>query len=285
MGSTLGDVDGDGDLDWFVTSIYDPGGPCPTHPNCPFGSTGNRFYRNEGARGFSDQTGDAVTGLRDGGWGWGTAFFDYDLDGDLDLAMTNGVDFADTTSEDAYHDDPLRLWRNDGAGVWTEVAQAEGLTDTGSGKGLLVFDPDADGDLDLFVVNNAAAPVFYENQTRAGDAPHWLRVRVVNAAGSDVLGAHVTITPQGAPPQQRTIGSTSQFLGWSDPAAHFGLGATAVPVLVEVRLPGVETPLVSAVAADQIDRSITVPEATAPGGWAVAVLASLRALVRRARNG
>ena len=285
MGSSFGDVDGDGDLDWFVTSIYDAGGPCPTHPNCPFGSTGNRLYRNEGGRLFSDQTGDATTGLRDGGWGWGTALFDYDLDGDLDLAMTNGVDFPDTTSEDAYHDDPLRLWRNDGADVWTEVAQAEGLTDTGSGKGLLVFDPDADGDLDLFVVNNAATPVFYENQTRDAGAPHWLRVRVVNAAGSDALGALVTITPQGGPSQQRAIGSTSHFLGWSDPAAHFGLGGSAVPVAVEVRLPGAADPIMRVLAADQLDGTITVPEASVPGVWALLALAALRALVRRASSG
>jgi hypothetical protein len=285
MGSSFGDVDGDGDLDWFVTSIYDAAGPCPAHPNCPYGSTGNRFYQNDGERLFSDATGDAATGVRDGGWGWGTALFDYDLDGDLDLAMTNGIDFPDTTSEDAYHDDRLRLWRNDGAGVWTEVAQLEGLTDTRSGKGLLVFDPDADGDLDLFVVNNADTPVFYQNQTRNGDAPHWLRVRVVDAAGSDALGARVTIAPQGGASQQRTIGSATHFLGWSDPAAHFGLGAVAAPVAVEVRLPGAPASIFSVLAADQLDGTFTVPEAPGAGIGALVALATLRALVPRARSG
>jgi hypothetical protein len=284
MGSTFGDADGDGDLDWFVTSIYDAEGPCGS-PNCPFGSTGNRYYRNDGARVFSDQTGDAATGLRDGGWGWGTAFFDYDLDGDLDLVMTNGVDYPDTTSEDAYNDDVLRLWRNDGAGVWTEVAQLEGLTDTRSGKGLLVFDPDADGDLDLFIVNNADTPLFYENQTRSGDAPHWLRVRVVDEFGSDALGAQVTLTPQAGAPQQRTIASTSQFLGWSDPAAHFGLGATPAPVALEVRLPGAEAPILRALTADQLDRTVTVPESAVPGVWAFFAFAALRTLVPRAVSG
>lgn len=285
MGSTFGDADGDGDLDWFVTSIYDAAGPCPTHPDCPFGSTGNRFYRNEGGRVFSDQTGTAATGLRDGGWGWGTALFDYDLDGDLDLAMTNGVDYPDTTSEDAYHDDRLRLWRNDGAGTWSEVAQAEGLTDARSGKGLLVFDYDADGDLDLFVVNNASTPVLYQNQTRAAGGPHWLRVRVLGAAGGDALGARVTLRPEGAPAQLRTIGSSSLFLGWSDPAAHFGLGAAAVPVELEVRLPGAENPIVLTLASDELDRTITVPEPAALSECACLVIGALRALVRRTPSG
>ena len=69
MGSTIGDYDGDGDLDWFVTAISDHRYP----------DRGNRLYRNEGQREFSDQT-DAV-GVRDGQWGWGTSFLDYDNDG------------------------------------------------------------------------------------------------------------------------------------------------------------------------------------------------------------
>jgi hypothetical protein len=276
MGSTLGDADGDGDLDWFVTSIYDPDGPCPQHPVCPFGSTGNRFYRNDGDRHFSDQTGDAVTGLRDGGWGWGTAFFDYDLDGDLDLVMTNGVDYPDTDSEDAYHADPMRLWRNDGGGAWTEVAVSEGVTETRPGNGLLVFDYDADGDLDLFVVNDASTPVLYQNQTIQPGAPHWLRVRVVGEAGADLLGATVTLRPVGGGGAQvRTIGSTTHFLAWSDPAAHFGLGASTAAVDVEVRRPGGAT-TTQRVSGDALDATLVVPEPVAGGGCALALLAVLR---------
>ncbi len=51
MGSTVGDMDGDGDLDWFVTSIW-AGNLVKEYV------TGNRLYQNNGDRTFSDFTED-----------------------------------------------------------------------------------------------------------------------------------------------------------------------------------------------------------------------------------
>ncbi len=64
MGSALGDIDNDGDLDWFVTSILGPSdGNVVPH--------GNRLYRNDfesgPSPGFTDIT-DAA-GVADGEWG------------------------------------------------------------------------------------------------------------------------------------------------------------------------------------------------------------------------
>ena len=83
MGSSIGDYDNDGDLDWFLTAIYQ-------EPTVPGGYTGNRLYRNEGGGVFSDATDEA--GVRDGGWGWGSCMEDFDNDGDLDIFHTNGFD-------------------------------------------------------------------------------------------------------------------------------------------------------------------------------------------------
>ena len=45
MGSAVEDIDGDGDLDWFVTSIAGPEEACR---GVEFGCSGNRLFRNEG---------------------------------------------------------------------------------------------------------------------------------------------------------------------------------------------------------------------------------------------
>jgi len=79
-GSTFEYFDRDGDLDWFITAIFQPRDPL---------TSGNRLYRNEGGRIFIDVTIDAVA--CNGAWGWGTVWFDADNDGHLDIVMTNGV--------------------------------------------------------------------------------------------------------------------------------------------------------------------------------------------------
>ena len=58
MGATIADYNGDGLLDWFVTSIYDRVNDC-TQGGCGWGSTGNRLYLNTGARTFVDWTDQA----------------------------------------------------------------------------------------------------------------------------------------------------------------------------------------------------------------------------------
>jgi len=236
MGSTFGDIDGDGDLDWFVSSIFDPEDPCSAGLSCSWGASGNRLYRYEGGRRFADVT-DAA-GVRDGSWGWGAAFFDSDNDGDLDLAQTDGVDFpaSQTTLDAPFENDPMRFWRNDGTGAFTEVSGAVGLLDTGSGKGLLPWDYDEDGDLDLLVVNNATGALLYENV--GGNANDWLRVRAVDAAsGSPALGARVELRAQrGSSWQVREIGVGAHFLAQGAAVAHFGLGAPASRAVYQVRV-------------------------------------------------
>lgn len=64
MGLTVGDLDGDGLLDLFVTAIYDPRAIC-LQGICNWGWSGNRLYINSGDRTFEDRT-DAA-GVRDGG--------------------------------------------------------------------------------------------------------------------------------------------------------------------------------------------------------------------------
>ncbi|MCY3568440.1 MAG: VCBS repeat-containing protein [Chloroflexi bacterium] len=223
MGTTFGDYDADGDLDWFVTSVFSfrTGSPGSGEQGL---RDGNRLFRNDGDRRFTDMT-DAA-GVRNGSWGWGAAFFDADNDGDLDLTMTNGMEMMPGFDADA-----TRYWENDDAGRFRSRSTDVGLDDIEDGKGLLVFDADNDGDLDVFVVNNASEPLFYRNES-AG-AGSWLRVTLAGVSSNrQGLGAKVSVFADGLPEQIREAGVSSHFLGQSEDAMHFGLHESETADLV-----------------------------------------------------
>ena len=216
MGTAIGDINGDGLLDWFVNAIS--GGQFPNQ-------TGNRMYLNNGDRTFTDVT-DAA-GVREGFWGWGASFLDFDHDTDLDLMMVNGVQFPDDTDGVGFDDDISRFWENDGAGVFTEISAQLGITDERSGKGMATFDYDNDGDLDVFVVNSKDQPILYRND--GGNQQDWLMVKPV---GSGIgIGARMFLTlADGGPMLVRELRAGNNFLGQNEMTVHFGLGANAGPV-------------------------------------------------------
>ncbi|MEM6797251.1 MAG: VCBS repeat-containing protein, partial [Acidobacteriota bacterium] len=124
MGASVGDFDGDGHWDWFVSSIWDPDGV----PEGNWGITGNRLYRGLGDGRFEDIT--ERSGVRRGFWGWGSCAADFDLDRDLDLYHVNG--FPPLIASE-FFEDPARLFLNDGAGVFTERSEQAGVDDPGQG--------------------------------------------------------------------------------------------------------------------------------------------------------
>ena len=72
----------------------------------------------------------------------------------------------------------------------TEDSVAVGLSDTGSGKGLLSFDYDEDGDLDLFVVNNVSGGMLQRND--GGNTNDWLQVEAVGGVSTTRPGGHAS---------------------------------------------------------------------------------------------
>jgi hypothetical protein len=234
MGTAFGDYDGDGRLDWFVSAIAEahPEG-CSVH-DCLWRATGHRLYRNRGDRTFEDVT--DLAGVRDvQAWGWGTNFFDADHDGDLDLVLATGWPGRGAYQTFVHLDTPLRLWMNQGDGTFSEEGQLRGVDDRGQGRGVVTFDYDRDGDLDVFVANHAGRPVLLRNE--GGEAVPWLVVEVEGTTSNrDGRGAvvRVQVSPAG-PVQVRQIGVAGHFLSETELGAHFGLGA-GIDSVHEVRV-------------------------------------------------
>ena len=156
MGAAVGDYDGDGDPDLYITAL----GP-------------NALYRNGG-----DGTFSRVEGPQDRRWSTSASFVDYDKDGDLDLFFTNYVDFTvrnnkqcfspvgarDYCNPTVYNPVPDRLFRNDGA-QFTDVSGEAGLGKAfGNGLGVTAADFNNDGKPDLYVANDGTENQLWINQ-------------------------------------------------------------------------------------------------------------------------
>ncbi|MFP6854068.1 MAG: CRTAC1 family protein [Pseudomonadales bacterium] len=174
MGIAVGDYDGDGYVDVFISA---------------YGS--NKLMRNIRGTHFEDATADTgVAGANDA-WSTSAAFFDFDHDLDLDLFVTNyvgwsreidrEVDYRLTGIGRAYgpptdfsgtHN---YLYRNDN-GRFVDVTIEAGIavTQEGSplavGKGLAVLPVDINGDgwLDLAVANDTVRNFLFVNQQDGG---------------------------------------------------------------------------------------------------------------------
>jgi hypothetical protein len=148
MGVAVGDVDNDGDVDFYVTN-YGP----------------DVLYRNNGDGTFTNVTREA--GLGDARWGASAGFVDYDGDGLLDLFVTTYLDFkpeqrtADSAGRPEYPGPtccrgiPDILYRNQGNGSFTDVSEAAGIASSpGKGLGVAFADLDGDGRVDIYVAND-----------------------------------------------------------------------------------------------------------------------------------
>lgn len=161
MGAVAGDVDGDGDLDLYVTA---------------FGA--NQLFENRGDGTFRDVT--ARSGTGDPSWSSSAAFFDFDLDGDLDLYVTNYVDFAYDKNPvcglearklrsychpNVYRGVPDRFYRNRGDGTFEDwTTQAGFAVPPGNGLGVCAGDLDDDGWPDVYVANDQSPSFLFRNR-------------------------------------------------------------------------------------------------------------------------
>jgi hypothetical protein len=161
-GVAVGDYDGNGFLDLYVTAF----GP-------------NVLYRNNGDGTFTDVTSAAGVAGAPTEWSTSTGFFDYDRDGHLDLYVVNYLDYrlndnpycglrqpgrrmyCHPTMFDGMAD---RLFHNNGNGTFTDVSAKAGIANpSGKGLGVVFCDFDRDGNTDIYVANDSVRNFLYRN--------------------------------------------------------------------------------------------------------------------------
>jgi len=173
---------------------------------------------------------NAVADTRAGLWG------DYDNDGDLDVYQAKGSGQFD------------RIFRNEGAGVFTEIPL--GVAETGGdAQGAAWGDLDGDGDLDLYLVNDGTANVLLLGSA-AGNGNHWLQLDLHGTTSNAMaLGATVRVTAGGVT-QRREVRAGNGFLSQGSSVLHFGLGANATVDQVEITWPDGEVQVLSGFVVD-----------------------------------
>lgn len=170
MGAAVGDYDGDGLVDVFVTAVGE-----------------NRLFRNLGAGRFEDVTeASGVAGEPDR-WSTSAGWFDYDNDSDLDLFVCNYVGWSRQYDQGQgfqlvgggraygrpqnFEGTFPYLYRNEGAGKFTDVSAESGIQvrDISTGVprskslGLAFCDFDDNGFLDVVVANDTVQNVLLSN--------------------------------------------------------------------------------------------------------------------------
>ena len=175
VSASFADLDNDGDVDLYVTTVLGP----------------NILLENDGKGRFTDVS--AKSGLAYSGHSSTAVFFDYDRDGRLDLLLVNvGVYTTDkkaTVTDDriaeadgreysyfranpdafAAHLKPgrserSRLYHNLGDLKFADVSDATGFDDSSWSGDAAIHDANHDGWPDIYMLNMQGHDEFYENQ-------------------------------------------------------------------------------------------------------------------------
>jgi hypothetical protein len=245
MGVGVGDYDGNGLFDIFVTN---------------FAGDTNTLYQNMGKLLFADTT--AIAGLGEIALpylGWGAGLEDFDNDGMPDIFVANGHVYPQVDALEAGQRYAQRkeIYRNLGGGRFEELARDLGgdVVSPKSSRGAAFGDFDNDGDTDVLVINMNDRPSLSRND--GGNRNHWITFRLEGARRNrEAIGARIEIRA-GGKTQAGEVRSGGSYLSHNDMRIHFGLGSASRVELVRVRWPNGNVEELPGMDADQF---VTVKE-------------------------
>jgi len=248
MGSAVADYDNDGDLDWFVTSVSDPNGIAEGN----WGIEGNRLYNNVDGQ-FIDVT-DSV-GVAKGLWAWGACFADFNNDQWPDIFHVNGFDLDSELrkylgspyaymklkrSMSEFENTSSKLFISNQGSSFTEQSHQLGITDTLSGRGVVCFDYDRDGDVDILISNHQDRLLLYKNNVAASQGNGFINLTLKGLGkNTQAIGAKVYVTANGIT-QLQEIRAGGSFISSSPTDLHFGLANAEIIDEILIIWPGPE---------------------------------------------
>jgi hypothetical protein len=252
MNASFGDVLNQGKFAIYVSNISEEGillqgnnlwMPKPNSEDLKYENLANNF------------------GVELGGWSWGAQFGDLNNDGNLDLFLTNGFVSAEKATNYWYDYSKItvgnntiigdaanwaamngrslagfqqkKVWLNDGAGKFNDVALAVGVMETFDGRAVAVADLWNRGVLDVIVANQNAPVLIYKNTVSPDN--RWISFDLEGTGSNrSAIGTQVKVFWNASQQAQEIHGGIG-FCSQNQRRLHFGLGENAKVEKVEIR--------------------------------------------------
>ncbi len=234
MGPVFADLEGDGQLDLWVTD-----------------SKYNRLMRNTGKKGFEDISASAGISAATGQYtSWGSGAYDFDNDGLTDILVFHGGLIHLVPQEHS-------LFRGVSGSKFADISDEAGPVLNGKtvARGACFADYDNDGKVDAFVINLGAPGTLLHNVSH--NENHWLTLQLKGKKSNrDGIGARVQIFTGGRKQVAERVAG-SGYLSQDDARLHFGLGLSSRADRIEIHWPSGRDQVLENVSADRV---VTVEE-------------------------